>query len=93
VNGVRHWQSLFNYTREHVVGWMDVYRTASGKQFQYQQKHHYTDNPSIQGMWNSYVNADPAVALAKFPDVSVVFSWSSCWRTRRSACRRGWQGP
>ena len=35
-----------------------------------QQKYEYTDNPSIQGMWNSFTNVDPSVALAKFPDVS-----------------------
>ena len=27
-------------------------------------------NPSIQGMWNSFTNVDPKIALAQFPNVS-----------------------
>ena len=34
-----------------------------------QQKYEYTENPSIQGMWNSFTNVDPKIALAQFPNV------------------------
>ena len=70
VNGQRYWQSVWDYSRDRVSNWMDVIRSASGREFQQQDKHHYTDNPTIQGMWHSYVNTEPHVALAKFPDVS-----------------------
>ena len=38
--------------------------------FQVQQKYEFTDNPSIQGMWNSFTNVDPSVATTQFPNVS-----------------------
>ncbi len=69
VNGERHWQSLDNFSREEVSAWLDLYRTHSGKEYQIQQKYEHTLNPSIQGMWNSYTNVDPQIALAKFPTV------------------------
>ena len=37
-----------------------------------QQKYEYTENPSIQGMWNSFTNVDPKIALAQFPNVSSI---------------------
>lgn len=70
MNGERHWHSMKEFPHSEVRGWMDLYRTASGREFQAQTKHHFTDNPSIQGMWHSYVNTDPKVALATFPSVS-----------------------
>ena len=68
LNGERHWQSFHQYSRQEVKEWLDVVRNASGKEYQIQQKFEFTDNPSIQGMWNSFTNVDPQVALAKFPD-------------------------
>lgn len=68
LNGERHWQSFHCYTREECREWLDVIRNASGKEFQVQQKYEYTDNPSIQGMWDSFTNADPKIALAQFPN-------------------------
>jgi len=71
LNGERHWKSFHHYSKEEVREWLDVMRNASGKEFQVQQKYEYTDNPSIQGMWNSFTNVDPSVALAKFPDTTL----------------------
>ncbi len=71
MNGERHWQSLNKFTREEVGAWLDVLRTSSGKEFQTQNKMEYTDTPTVQGMWNSYTNVDPTVALAKFPEVRI----------------------
>ena len=42
-------------------------RTASGKEFQTQNKMEYTETPTVQGMWNSFTNADPSTATAQFP--------------------------
>ena len=68
LNGERHWKSFHCYTRQEVREWLDVLRNASGKEFQVQQKYEFTDKPSIQGMWNSFTNLDPSIALAHFPD-------------------------
>ena len=50
---------------------MDYYRNHSGKNYLVQKKYEYTENPSIQGMWNPFVNADPKLATAKFPVVNI----------------------
>lgn len=71
LNGERHWKSFHCYTRDEVREWLDVMRNASGKEFQVQQKYEYTDNPSIQGMWNSFTNVDPKIALAQFPNAEL----------------------
>ena len=71
MNGERHWQSIKGYSREEVSAWLDVLRTSSGKEFQTQLKTEYTETPTVQGMWNSYTNADPHTATAKFPDVDL----------------------
>ena len=42
LNGNRHWQSIDKYSREDVGAWLDVVRTASGKEFQTQNKGPYT---------------------------------------------------
>jgi hypothetical protein len=42
-------------------------RTSSGKEYQLQTKYEFSENPSIQGMWNSFTNVDPEMATAKFP--------------------------
>ena len=68
LNGERHWKSTHQYTRQELKEWLDVLRNASGKEYQVQQKYEFTQNPSIQGMWNSFTNADPSIALAQFPD-------------------------
>ena len=68
LNGERHWKSFHCYTRQEVREWLDIMRNASGKEFQVQQKYEFTDNPSIQGMWNSFANLDPSIALAQFPE-------------------------
>jgi large subunit ribosomal protein L43 len=68
LNGERHWKSFHQYSREEVKEWLDVMRNASGKEYQVQQKYEFTENPSIQGMWNSFTITDPRVATAKFPD-------------------------
>ena len=31
-------------------------------------KMEYTETPTVQGMWNSFTNADPSTATAKFPE-------------------------
>lgn len=71
LNGERHWQSCHQYTREELKEWLDVLRNASGKEFQVQQKYEFTENPSVQGMWNSFVNVDPWVATAQFPNTKL----------------------
>ncbi len=73
VNGERHWQSVMGCTSDDLAGWLDVAASASGREFEHQSKHHFTATPSVQGMWNSYVNTDPAVAVRQFPsdDLSV----------------------
>jgi hypothetical protein len=73
VNGERHWQSIDKKSREDIGAWLDLLRTSSGKEFQTQKKMEYTDTPSVQGMWNSYSNVEPNVAIANFPDVSFGF--------------------
>ena len=55
---------------EEVQQWMDYYQNHSGKNYVVQTKYEYTENPSIQGMWYPFVNADPEIAAAKFPMVS-----------------------
>ena len=42
LNGNRHWQSIDKYSREDVGAWLDVVRTASGKEFQTQNKGPFT---------------------------------------------------
>jgi len=68
LNGERHWQSCHAYSKQELTEWLDVLRNASGKEFQVQQKYEFTDNPSVQGMWNSFMNVDPQVATAQFPN-------------------------
>ena len=73
MNGERHWQSLHQVTYPQVSEWIDFYKNSSGKEYQVQTKYEYTENPSIQGMWHPFVNADPSIATAKFP----IVSWST----------------
>jgi len=59
---------LHNETAIDVRGWLDTLASASGREYQYQGKHHHTHHPSVQGPWNSYVYTDPSVATTeKFP--------------------------
>jgi hypothetical protein len=71
VNGERHYQSIPELPHEEVQQWMDTYRNHSGKEYQVQLKYEYTETPSVQGMWHSYVNVDPTIALATFPDADL----------------------
>ena len=50
---------------------MDFYKNSSGKEYLVQTKYEYTENPSIQGAWHPFVNADPEIAVAKFPMVNM----------------------
>ena len=50
---------------------MDFYKNSSGKEYLVQTKYEYTENPSIQGAWHPFVNADPEIAVAKFPMVKM----------------------
>ena len=68
------WQSLHQENNETVAQWMDYYSKHSGKNYVVQKKYEYTENPSIQGMWNPFVNANPEIATAKFPVVSCLMS-------------------
>lgn len=67
LNGERHWQTLHQLPYTKISEWIDFYKTFSGKEYQVQTKYEYTENPSIQGMWHPFVNADPSIATAKFP--------------------------
>lgn len=67
LNGERHWQSLNKLNQEQISEWMDFYKNSSGKEYLVQTKYEYTENPSIQGAWHPFVNADPEIAVAKFP--------------------------
>ncbi len=69
MNGEKDWCPLRDLTSEDVRGWLDLATTASGREFQHQSKHHHTLYPSVQGMWNSYVNTDPTVTQKQFPSV------------------------
>ena len=71
VNGERHWQSLYKLNQEQISEWMDFYKNSSGKEYLVQTKYEYTENPSIQGAWHPFVNADPEIAVAKFPMVKM----------------------
>jgi len=68
LNGEKHHQVVDTYTRQQLKEWLDVIRSQSGKEYQVQLKYEYTDHPSIQGVWNPFTNADPAVALEQHPD-------------------------
>ena len=57
---------------------MDFYKNSSGKEYLVQTKYEYTENPSIQGAWHPFVNADPEIAVAKFPMVSAFTKFYSC---------------
>ena len=57
--------------QEQISEWIDFYKNSSGKEYLVQTKYEYTENPSIQGAWHPFVNADPEIAVAKFPLVSV----------------------
>ena len=72
VNGERLHQPFWNLEYAAVSQWMDYYKTHSGKNYLVQKKYEYTDHPSIQGMWSPFVHADPSIATAKFPVVSIV---------------------
>ncbi len=39
----------------------------------FQAKYEYSENTSIQGMWNSFTNVNPSVAVASFPMVKFHF--------------------
>ena len=56
---------------DEVVAWLELYATASGREFQDQRKHHYTDHPSVQGPWNPFTNVDPDVVSATFPNAEL----------------------
>lgn len=71
VNGHRHWHCFRDATRDQFASWLDVYAHSSGREFQFQQKHHYTDTLSIQGMWHPFVHSEPSSAAVKFPNVSI----------------------
>lgn len=61
------WQNFDKLSQEEVSQWMDYYRCHSGKNYVVQKKYEFTVNPSIQGIWHPFVNADPQLATANFP--------------------------
>lgn len=61
------WQSFQSLSQDEVSQWMDYYRCHSGKNYVVQKKYEFTVNPSIQGIWHPFVNADPEIATASFP--------------------------
>jgi len=68
LNGEKHRQVIDKYSCDEIREWMDVFKNASGKEYQVQLKYEYSDHPSIQGAWTPFTNADPAINLAQLPD-------------------------
>jgi len=72
VNGERHLVNCNNHSRDEVVKWVNLLRTQSGNQIIRLRKMWHTDCPSIQGPWSPFVNTDPELNLAEFPNVRSV---------------------
>ena len=71
VNGEKLWQNFWQEPYPVVAEWLDYYRNHSGKNYLVQRKYEFSENPSIQGMWTPFTHADPEIATAKFPIVSI----------------------
>ncbi|TRY77000.1 hypothetical protein TCAL_13512 [Tigriopus californicus] len=68
LNGEKHHFPLKNKDFTYVVETVDSLLHHSGKEFQIQEKQHYTDQTSIQGMWHPFTHVDPSVAVSQFPN-------------------------
>ena len=68
LNGNTQWMSLYDFTREEVVQWLEHMRTRSGVNIVRLRKRWHTDCPSIQGVWMPYTWMPPEVNHVSFPN-------------------------
>jgi large subunit ribosomal protein L43 len=67
LNGTRHWQILHKFGRDEIMAWLDYYVTRSGDPVKRYRKPCHTDWPSVQGVWNPFLNIPTALNVTPFP--------------------------
>ena len=67
VNGQAQSVDVHQYTREQIAKWLEFMRTRSGCLIVRLIKNQHTDNPSIQGVWDPFLNKTPKTAITQFP--------------------------
>lgn len=68
LNGERHWMSLYRFTKEEVVLWLDFMRTRSGPKLHQFLSESYTPKISVQGPWNPFLNKPSHLNVSSFPN-------------------------
>ena len=71
VNGRREVVCMAKNSAEDVCKWLEHLRTRSGVQIVKLAKNWHTDSPTIQGVWHPFLNKNPSLATATFPDPSL----------------------
>jgi len=67
LNGQREVISCHNFTSDQINKWLNLYTTRSGIPLMKYLKMWHTECPSIQGVWNPFLNMDPAMNITQFP--------------------------
>ena len=60
--------SIRNFSREEVFKYMNLLTTMSGNEEARLRQYSMTAFPSVQGVWTPFVNKDPKLNTAKFPN-------------------------
>jgi hypothetical protein len=67
VNGSTQTLDVHQFTREKINKWIELMRTRKGDNFVRLLKKQQTHNPSIQGVWNPFLNKSAQLAIETFP--------------------------
>jgi hypothetical protein len=58
---------VHQYSREQVLKWLEFMRTRNGSLIVRLLDAQHTDNPSIQGVWDPFLNKTSKLAVTKYP--------------------------
>lgn len=67
LNGTWHWFNLKDMTPDQMDEWLEYHINRSGEPMKRIRKPSHTDWPTIQGVWNPFLNIPPELAFAEWP--------------------------
>lgn len=58
---------MHKYNIEQIKSWLEFLRTRNGQTITRLFNGQHTDNPSIQGIWNPFLNKNPKLSVLNYP--------------------------
>lgn len=68
LNGRKCTVKTSKFDRSEIQKWIEYLRTRSGQPIVRHEQHNRTETPSIQGIWNPFVNSPTEMNITQFPN-------------------------